>query len=176
VNKEVEHMNKTRQFEPSRELGRTGFLATALGIGDLADRKVPLETCIATLRRALEAGLNIVDTAPGYEEGYSEEIVGEAVRPYRDNIFVIDKIDELSAPVSPQIDASLQRLRLDYTDVFVFHSVSSEETLEKLLAPGGGFDQLDECIRVGKSRFCGISSHRPEVLRNALQTRRCDLV
>jgi len=52
-----------------RPLGGTGFQASVLGIGDLADRTVPLETCVATLRRALDFGLNLVDTAPGYESG-----------------------------------------------------------------------------------------------------------
>jgi aryl-alcohol dehydrogenase-like predicted oxidoreductase len=67
------------RFSPRRELGRTGFHATVIGVGDLADRAVPLERCVATLRRAMDAGLNLVDTAPGYEDGYSEEIVGEAL-------------------------------------------------------------------------------------------------
>ncbi len=58
-------------FRPRRELGRTGFTASLLGLGDLADRSVPLEQCAATLRRALDAGLNVIDTAPAYEDGYS---------------------------------------------------------------------------------------------------------
>ena len=52
------------RFAPRRPLGRTGFVATRLGAGDVADRSLPLERCVATLRRALDAGLNIVDTAP----------------------------------------------------------------------------------------------------------------
>jgi 1-deoxyxylulose-5-phosphate synthase len=52
-------------FTPRRELGRTGFKATVLGIGDLADRNVPLAQCVATVRRAMDAGLNVIDTAPG---------------------------------------------------------------------------------------------------------------
>ena len=52
-----------------RPLGKTGFQATILGIGDLADRTVPIATCVATLRRALDFGLNLVDTAPAYENG-----------------------------------------------------------------------------------------------------------
>ena len=55
-----------------RILGSTGFKASILGIGDLADRAVPLEQCVATIRRAMDAGLNLIDTAPGYEDGYSE--------------------------------------------------------------------------------------------------------
>ncbi len=167
---------KLPRFEPRRELGRTGFMATALGIGDVADRALPLETCVATLRRAIETGLNLIDTAPGYEDGYSEQIVGEAIKGFRDQLFVIDKIDELNDPVEPQIDASLQRLRLDQTDAFVFHNLSSMETFESLSRAGGGFDQLAACIKAGKTRFRGISSHNPDVLRAAITAGLCDLV
>ena len=99
-------------FQPRREIGRTGFVATILGIGDLADRCVPLEQCVATARRAMDAGLNVIDTAPVYEDGYSEEIVGGAVRAGPDKLFVIDKVDHLDQPVAPQVDASLTRLGL----------------------------------------------------------------
>jgi aryl-alcohol dehydrogenase-like predicted oxidoreductase len=80
---------QSHHFEPKRLLGRTGFTATALGIGDLADRAVPIEQCVATAKRAIEAGLNLIDTAPNYEEGYSEQIVGRAVKGVRDRMFVI---------------------------------------------------------------------------------------
>ena len=63
-----------------RKLGSTGFNATVLGIGDLADHSVPLEKCVATIHRAMDFGLNLIDTAPGYENGYSEAIVGAALR------------------------------------------------------------------------------------------------
>jgi aryl-alcohol dehydrogenase-like predicted oxidoreductase len=56
-----------------RSLGKTGVPVSVLGIGDVADRTVPLEQCVATLRRAMDQGLNLVDTAPGYEDGYSEQ-------------------------------------------------------------------------------------------------------
>ena len=94
---------------PRRPLGRTGFVATPLGAGDLADRSVPKERCVATLRRALDAGVNVVDTAPAYEDGYSEEIVGEALRGRREGIFLIDKIDHLERSVGPQLDGIGQR-------------------------------------------------------------------
>jgi 1-deoxyxylulose-5-phosphate synthase len=164
------------QFTPRRSLGRTGFVATALGVGDVADRSLPLDRCVATARRALDAGLNVIDTAPNYEDGYSEQIVGLAVRDVRERVFVIDKIDELDAPVGPQVDASLARLGLAHADAFVFHNLSSMETFERLAAPGGGFDQLDECVAAGKTRFRGISSHSPDVLRAAIEADLCDVV
>jgi 1-deoxyxylulose-5-phosphate synthase len=170
-------MPANHPFTPRRPLGRTGFLATALGIGDLADRSVPIEACVATARRALDAGLNAIDTAPNYEAGYSEEIVGRAVRGLpRDRVFVIDKIDELEAPVGPQADGSLGRLGLDHTDAFVFHNLSDPAVFDRLCHPGGGFDQLADMVRAGKCRFRGISSHDPEVLKAALAAGVCDVV
>ena len=135
------------RFSPRRELGKTGFVATSIGVGDVADRNVPFDTCVATVKRALDFGLNLVDTAPAYETGYSEEIVGAALRGRREGVFVIDKIDHLDRPVAGQIDESLARLGLKNTDLFVFHAVSSVESWIKLAAPGGGFDELAECMR-----------------------------
>jgi aryl-alcohol dehydrogenase-like predicted oxidoreductase len=165
-------------FLPHRELGRTGFRATRIGSGDLADRAVPFERCVATLRRALDAGINVVDTAPNYEQGYSEQIVGAAVRAHgrRDEVFVIDKVDELHAPVAPQVAASLQRLQLAHVDLFVFHACSTHRDLDALLAPGGGFDQLRAETAAGRARFRGLSSHHPDVLRAALDAGVCDVV
>jgi len=163
-------------FTPRRPLGRTGFTVTRLGIGDVADRSVPLEACVGTVRRALDAGLNLVDTAPGYEDGYSEEIVGRAVRGRRDGVFVIDKLDELAQPVAPQVAASLGRLGLDHVDLLAFHDCSTLEAWEGLCRPGGGFDQLRREIDAGRARFAGISSHHPEVLRVAVASGRCDVL
>ena len=163
-------------FKPRRSLGRTGFVATVLGIGDLADRALPLDELVATARRAMDAGLNLIDTAPGYESGYSEQVVGRALQGRRDGMFVIDKIDFPDKPVGPQVDASLANLGLDHTDLFVFHAVSSMTVLEKLLSPGDGFDQLDACVRAGKTRFRGLSGHHPLVLAEAIRSGACDVV
>ncbi|MCG3149402.1 MAG: hypothetical protein PCFJNLEI_02863 [Verrucomicrobiae bacterium] len=152
----------TPQFHPRRELGRTGFRATQLGIGDLADRNVPLADCVKTIHRALEAGLNLIDTAPSYENGYSEEIVGTALKGRREGVFLIDKIDDLENPVAPQVAASLQRLGTT-PDLFVFHGVCTLEQWRKLR-----FDEL--------SGRRGISCHNPEVLRVAIPSGHCDVV
>jgi 1-deoxyxylulose-5-phosphate synthase len=166
----------TSLFSPRRALGRTSFVATILGIGDLADRQLSLQQLVATVRRALDAGLNLIDTAPGYEAGYSEQIVGQALKGYRDGVFVIDKIDSLDQPVAPQIEASLTRLQMDYTDLFVFHNLSTLEAWSHVTAPGGGMAQLDQAIRVGKTRYKGISSHSPEVLAAAIPSGLVDVV
>jgi aryl-alcohol dehydrogenase-like predicted oxidoreductase len=163
-------------FTPRRPLGRTGFVATQLGVGDLADRKISFDTCVATARHALDAGLNVIDTAPNYEDGFSEEIVGAAVRGRRDGVFVIDKIDHHDAPVALQVESSLSRLGLGHVDLFVFHNLSDATTFDRLCHPGGGFDNLADAVRSGATRYRGISSHNPNVLLKALAADVCDVV
>jgi aryl-alcohol dehydrogenase-like predicted oxidoreductase len=160
-------------FPPRRELGRTGFTATRMGIGDLADRDVPMEEGVATVRRAMDAGLNVIDTAPGYEDGFSEQIVGEALQGRRDGMFVIDKIDHIDRPVAGQVDQSLGRLQMDRVDCFVFHGVSHEDGWKEIVTER--MDELDAQIRAGKCRFRGISSHNPDVMRDAVESGLCDI-
>lgn len=159
-----------------RTLGSTGFSASILGIGDLADRSVPIDKCVATIHRAMDFGLNLIDTAPGYEDGYSEAIVGAALRGRREGMFVVDKIDDLEKPVGPQVDASLKALNMDSVDLFVFHAVSELARWKELAAPGGGMEQLGRAIAEGKARFRGISSHHPEVLKQAVESGLCNVV
>lgn len=158
----------------TRPLGKTGFCASVLGIGDLADRAVALNDAVRTLRRAMDLGLNLVDTAPAYEDGYSEQIVGAALQGRREGMFVIDKIDHLDRPVAPQVEASLRRLGLDHVDLFVFHGVSTMPDWERVAA--GRMEELANCQAAGKTRFCGVSSHHPEVLHAALASGWCDVV
>ena len=165
----------TARFLPRRTLGRTGFVATLLGTGDLADRSIPIDDCVSTLRRALDAGLNVVDTAPGYEDGYSEEIVGRAIEGRRDGLFVIDKIDHFDRPVAAQVDDSIGRLRTR-PELLVFHGVASLDAWRELKRPGGRFDELADVVQAGKARFRGISSHHPDVLADAIPSGLCDVV
>ncbi|HVR62895.1 MAG TPA: aldo/keto reductase [Polyangia bacterium] len=170
-------MATSLRFVPRRLLGRTGFAVTALGVGDVADRAIPLQTCVRTVERALDFGLNLVDTAPNYEDGYSEQIVGAALRARRRaSVFLIDKIDHPAQPVAPQVAASLDRLGLPAVDLFVFHAVSTVAAWEALVAPGGPFAQLAACVRRGQARFRGISSHHPDVLARAIPSGLCDVV
>jgi hypothetical protein len=98
------------------------------------------------------------------------------LRGRREGMFVIDKIDHLDRPVRPQVDESLARLGIAAVDLFVFHGVSETVAWQRLAAPGGGMEELAECVRAGKARFRGISSHHPDVLRAAVESGLCDVV
>jgi len=169
-------MPTSPRFRPRRPLGRTHFAASAVGQGDVADRAVPRERCVAVVRRALDAGVNVVDTAPMYEQGYSEEIVGEALRGRREGVLLVDKVDDLGAPVGPQLDASLERLGTGSIDLVLFHAVPDVATWRRLAAPGGSFAELGEEVARGRARFRGISSHHPDVLAAAVDSGLCDAI
>jgi 1-deoxyxylulose-5-phosphate synthase len=162
-------------LKPRRELGRTGFIATAIGIGDVADRSISIDECARTLRHAIDRGVNVIDTAPSYEDGYSEEIVGQAILGRRDDLFIISKVDHFDRPVRPQVEASMARMDIEYLDAFVFHAVNTLGDLARLTARGGGFAQLDDCISAGMLGFRGISSHHPDVLKAAINDGLCDI-
>ncbi len=159
-----------------RPLGQTGFLVSQIGAGDLADRSLAQHECVNTLTRALDAGINVVDTAPGYEDGYSEEIVGAAVRSRRTDVFVISKIDDFSRPVTAQLDESLARLGFDYLDGYVFHGLSDMHEYQRLTAAGSLFDETRALKAANRIRHMGISSHHPDVLRHAILDGWCDIV
>lgn len=158
-----------------RELGKTGVQVSVIGAGDLADRTLPLGECVATLQRAMSLGVNVIDTAPGYEDGYSEEVVGAAIKGRRDELFVITKIDDFDRPVYTQLTESLARLDCDVVDGYVFHGLSDMEMYHHLNRSGGEFDELFDLKARGLVRFGGISSHHPEVLRQAIIDGRCDI-
>lgn len=158
------------KFQPRRALGRTGFVATNVGAGDLADASLGVDACARILRRALDAGINVVDTAPSYEDGLSERIVGRALEGRREGVFVIDKIDHLDRPLVAQLDESVARLGF-VPDAFVFHGVSRLDDWHRVAAPGGMMSELE-----GRVRFRGVSSHHPDVVRAAILSGTCDVV
>jgi aryl-alcohol dehydrogenase-like predicted oxidoreductase len=131
---------------------------------------------VAVLRRALDAGLNVLDTAPSYEDGFSEEIVGEALRARREGVFLVDKVDHLDRPVEGQVADSLRRLGLPAVDLLVLHAVSTPASWAEAARAGGRMEELAEERRRGRTRHVGVSSHHPEVLGAALASGLCDVV
>ncbi len=169
-------------FLPRRELRRT--LAFILRDSDRRGRSAPIavkpiESCIATLRRAFDFGLNVVEHGcRSYEDGYSEQIVGQAVRDRRSEIFVIDKVDHLDRAVAPQVSESLAHLDLPSVDLLVFHGLSSVQDWRALIAPGGRL-RSNSCARrdaAANTLRLAFSCHHPEVLREALRSKRCDVL
>ena len=117
------------------------------------------------IARALELGINFFDTANSYSDGTSEEILGRALREFasRDEIVVATKVfypwrDKPNAgglsrkAIFAAIDASLQRLGMDYVDLYQIHRWDYETPIEETL------EALHDVVKAGKARYLGASS------------------
>jgi aryl-alcohol dehydrogenase-like predicted oxidoreductase len=117
------------------------------------------------IQRAVELGINFFDTANAYSDGTSEEIVGRALRDFarRDEIVVATKVRYASrkAPnvgglsrkaILFEIDASLQRLGMDYVDLYQIHRADPHTPIEETM------EALHDVVKAGKARYIGASS------------------
>ena len=126
---------------------------------------LPEEDARPLIRQALEAGVNFLDTANGYSDGSSEEIVGRAVREFgnRDDLVIATKLFHPMRPgpnarglsrkaIMTEIDASLTRLGTDYIDLYQIHRFDNTVPLEETL------EALHDVVKSGKARYIGASS------------------
>jgi aryl-alcohol dehydrogenase-like predicted oxidoreductase len=173
-----------------REFGLTGLQVAPIGLGgypfggiNRAANWDPFShegrrTAIATIHRALDCGINYVDTAPGYGDGNSERIFGDALRGRRDQIVLATKCPWAgdAEAVRHSIAASLERLQTDYIDIMQFHGgMFTPEQAEHILG-GGPLDALQEARETGRIRFLGFTCEEPWTARPLIASRRFDVV
>ncbi len=143
-------------------LGKTGLEVSRVGMGGIPLTR-PTETeAIKVVQRALDLGVNFIDTAYGYGGGMSEERIGKAIAGRRDQVIIATK-----GWAPEHLDVSLKRLNTDYIDLWQFHSISTFEALEQVeQAFASGVVQ--EALQTGKIRHIGFSSHSLEVTLKAV--------
>ncbi len=158
-----------------RSFGRTGLQVSELifGGGWVGGILIHQDdgTKRAALQRALEAGINWVDTAPSYGDGKSEETLGWLLQEVDQKPHLSTKVrldlgglDDIAGQIERSLEASLNRLRLDSVDLFQLHNPIGPETTEGLLAVGrilgngGVADAFDRLRAQGLTRFTGITA------------------
>lgn len=158
-----------------RRLGRTNFEVSVIGFGGIPIGRGGREEGIKAVRRAIELGVNFIDTARSYWE--SEAIVGEAIKGIRENLIISTKSHlRTRKEVAEHMETSLRLLQIDKIDIFHMHAIDSEDDLKQRLTAGGALEAIHEARRVGKVDRIGVSGHQPKVLLSAIRTGEFDTV
>lgn len=151
-----------------RPLGRTGLQVSAIGLGCVQLNCSHPDYAIQMVHRALELGITFFDVARSY--GDAEIKVGRGLAGHRDQVVISTKTGGKTREEAwVQINQSLERLGTDYVDNCHLHGLRAGEDLERRLGPGGALEALIEARAQGIVHHIGCTSHRSEVLIEAIR-------
>ncbi len=146
---------------PMRPLGRTGWEASLLTLGGVKwETRVSEQEAVALIRRAIELGVNTIDTAAGYGNGESERRLGIALEGLRNRIWLNTKTGKRDAGAARrEMDASLERLRTDRVDLMFVHALDDEADYRRVMGRDSVLRAMEEYRDAGHIRFIGVSGH-----------------
>jgi len=158
-----------------KNLGKTGAKVSEFCLGTMIfGQQVDEVTAVKVINRAIDLGINFIDTADVYAEGRSEEIVGRAIKGRRDDVVLATKVrgktgqdpngEGLSRKhIMRNLETSLKRLGTDYVDLYQVHRVDPTTPLKETMAT------LSDLVRSGKIRYIGCSNFPAWQLEKALR-------
>ncbi|PSB19750.1 aldo/keto reductase [Phormidesmis priestleyi ULC007] len=161
-----------------RKLGNQGLVVSELGLGCMGMSEfygtADESEAIATIHRALELGVTLLDTADMYGVGHNEELVGKAIKDHRDRVVIATKFGNVRGSdgsflgisgkpdyVRSACDASLKRLGVDVIDLYYQHRVDPNTPIEETVGA------MAELVQAGKVRYLGLSEAAIATIRRA---------
>jgi aryl-alcohol dehydrogenase-like predicted oxidoreductase len=164
----------TASSMPERPLGKTGHNVRLLSLGGQAaiERPDQHDEAIRIINRAIDLGVNYIDTAPKYGNLTSQRVIGEVMATRRREVFLAGKTHERASRDKSLklLEESLRLLRTDYLDLWQIHNVREDEHLDQIFGKGGCLEAFVRARDEKLVRFLGITGHYdPVVLATALE-------
>ena len=154
---------------PKRPYGKSGEMLSIIGFGGIVVMNGEPAVNARVVADAVEAGVNYFDVAPGYLN--AEEMLGPALEPWRDRVFLACKSDRRDAAgAREQLEQSLRRLRTDRFDLYQLHAITDlEKDVAVAFGPGGAMETFVKAREEGLVRHLGFSAHSPAAALRAME-------
>ncbi len=158
----------TGQGLPMRPLGKTGVNVSILCLGGWHIGKAAAETdektAVGLMHEAIDGGITFFDNCWDYHDGMSEEVMGQALKGWRDKVFLMTKNCERDYKGSlSNLDDSLRRLKTDHIDLWQFHEMVYDNDPDWVFEKGG-FKAALEAQKAGKVRYIGFTGHKDPII------------
>ena len=158
---------------PERPLGRTGHNVRLFSLGGQATIERPDTDAEseAIINRAIDLGVNYIDTAAAYGRGISQTYIGRVMATRRNEVFLATKTHNRTRDGSLELlEQSLELLQTDHLDLWQLHNLRLMEQLDQIFADDGAIHALEEAKGDGTVRFLGFTGHNnPEVLLECMR-------
>jgi aryl-alcohol dehydrogenase-like predicted oxidoreductase len=165
----------THDAMPTRNLGRTGYRVGLFSLGGQATLEKPgtEEQSVAIVNRALDLGVNYVDTAAMYggKERWSQRYIGQVMKTRRKQVYLASKTDDRTRDGSLQLlEESLRLLNTDHLDAWQLHHITTQDDVDRIFAKGGALEALVQARDQKMVRFLGVTGHSdPGVLLQCIE-------
>jgi len=156
-------------------LGKTGMHVSRLGFGGIPIQRLNDGEAVTVVKRCLDLGITFLDTANAYTT--SEERMGKAIAGRREGLVIATKsLSRKREGVEKHLKLSLERLKVEYIDLYQFHGVSDFNSLDMVLDPSGPMAVVEKARDMGLVRHIGITSHQMDVAKKAVASGRFETI
>lgn len=165
--KDLPYNPRTYKAMPTRNLGKTGYQVGILSLGGQAtiEQQGTEKESAAIVNKAIDLGVNYIDTAAAYGRGISETHIGQVMKDRRSEVWLASKTHDRTYDGSMRLlETSLKQLQTDHLDTWQLHNLKTSDDLDRIFAEDGAIKALIKAKEEGLVRCLGITGHYEPII------------